>query len=106
MSRKVAIADRAYEELDAACAWWSEHRSPEQALRWYNGFVRALRGLADTYGKCGLATENEEFPFEIRQMTYGLDRKATHRAIFTIRPDLVLVLRVRHLAQEAISPED
>ena len=45
-------------------------------------------------------------PFEIRQLVYGLGRKRTHRAIFTIRPDQVVVLTIRHLAQSDLGSED
>ena len=46
MTCTVAITDRALAELDGFCQWWSENRSTEQALRWYNGFIKAIRGLA------------------------------------------------------------
>ena len=39
-------------------------------------------------------------------LVYGVGRRPTHRAVFTVRSDLVLVLRVRHLAQKEISPDD
>ena len=46
------------------------------------------------------------FPFEVRQMTYGLGSRPTHRALFVIRPDMVYVIAIRHLAQRAVSPDD
>ena len=106
MTYKVALTDRAHDELDHACTWWAENRSPEQALKWYNGFIRAIRSLANDPQRCPLAAENDAFPYEIRQLTYGLGKRPTHRAVFTIRPDLVLVLRIRHLAQQRLSPDN
>jgi len=105
MTYSVAITDRAKDELDQACDWWAEHRSAEQALRWYNGLIAAMKSLGDNPQRCPVAPENHAFPFEIRQLLYGSGRKPTHRAVFTIRPDLVLVLRIRHLAQQEISPD-
>jgi hypothetical protein len=43
MTYKVALTDRAHDELDQVCTWWAENRSPDQALKWYNGFIRANR---------------------------------------------------------------
>ena len=106
MTYKVAITDRAFQELDSACKWWSENRSAEQALRWYNGFIRSIRSLADNPESRPFAPENYAFPHEVRELVYGVGRHPTHRALFTIRSDLVLVLRVRHLAQGEISPDD
>ncbi len=104
MKRQVTITDLAFDELDDAFVWWSKHRSSEQALAWYNGFIAAIKNLADTAEQWALAAENEEFPYEIRQLNYGAGKHRTHRAVYTIRPDMVLVLRVRHLAQDAIKP--
>lgn len=106
MTYKVAVTDRAFDELDSACQWWAEHRSAEQALRWYNRFIKAIRGLANNPERHPLAPENHAFPYELRQFVYGVGRRPTHRAVFTVRPDLVLVLRIRHLAQQEISPDD
>jgi len=102
MSYRVALTDQAREELDQACTWWGENRSPAQAVRWYNGFIEVLQSLAKSPERCPLAAENDAFPYELRQLAYGLGRKPTHRAVFTIRPDMVLVLRIRHLAQRPI----
>ena len=53
-----------------------------------------------------LAFENDQFPYELRQQNYGLGSNPTHRAIFTIRNNVVLILRIRHLAQRLMDPDD
>lgn len=53
-----------------------------------------------------LAPENDHFPYELRQLNYGLGSQATHRAVFTIRDNVVLILRIRHLAQHTLLEED
>jgi hypothetical protein len=55
--------------------------------------------------RCALAPENDRFPYEIRQLNFGIGRKPTHRLVFTIRPKEVVILRVRHLAQQDIDVE-
>jgi len=106
MSYRVVISDRAHEDLETACAWWAEHRSAEQAQRWYDGIAAAIYSLGKKPERCVLAQENDALPYEIRQLHYGVSSRPTHRVIFAIRPDMVLVLRVRHLAQDQLSPDD
>jgi hypothetical protein len=45
-------------------------------------------------------------PIEIRELAYGLGRKPTHRALFAIRPDAVIVYAIRHTAQADVTPDD
>jgi plasmid stabilization system protein ParE len=58
--------------------------------------------LAQNPERCTLAPENGRFPYELRQLNFGVGRKSTHRIIYTIRPIEVVILRVRHLAQQEI----
>ncbi len=102
----VLLTEQAQEEIDDAHEWWAAHRSLAQANQWYIGFYEAMISLERNPDRCSLAPENDRFPYELRQLTYGLGAKPTHRAIFTIRDQIVLVLRVRHLGQRSIGPDD
>jgi len=62
MSYRVVISDRAHEDLEEACSWWAEHRSAEQAQRWYDGIAAAIRSLAKNPERRVLAQENDLFP--------------------------------------------
>ena len=106
MSYQVVVANRAVEELELAARWWAEHRSLGQAERWYDGFIQVILTLDQAPERCSLARESDKFPFEIRQLVYGLGRKRTHRAVFTIRQETVVVLSVRHLAQGDLDSGD
>jgi hypothetical protein len=53
-----------------------------------------------------VAAENGCFPYQIRELHFGLGARPTHRAVFTIRPDIVLVLTIRHAAQSDLAAED
>ena len=106
MSYDVHVTDRAAQQLESAARWWAEHRSAEQATRWYDGFIDAIRGLAEAPDRCAFTRENGRFPYKIRQLVYGLGRRRTHRAVFTICRDMVVVLAIRHLAQRDLGPED
>jgi len=92
--------------LEAGFRWWAENRSAEQAANWFNGFVAALKSLGANPYRCPLAAEDSLFPYEIRQLNFGLGSKPTHRALYTIRPDRVYVFLIRHLSQQTITPDD
>jgi plasmid stabilization system protein ParE len=102
MKYEVVIASRAQQEAQANHDWWAEHRSREQAARWYDEFLKAAFSLEQNPERCAVAPENGSFPYEIRQRSFGIGGKRTHRLVYTIRPKEVVVLRVRHLVQDAI----
>jgi len=106
MSYPIAYTHRALSELDAASEWWARHRSAVQAARWYAGFSAAIDSLAENPDRCPLARENGLFPYELRELHYGLGSRPTHRAVFTIRPDAIVILTIRHVAQKDLTAED
>ena len=106
MIYRVVLSQQAAAELDATADWWSEHRSEEQAGRWYEGFSDAIWALREFPERNPVAAEDDEFPYEIRELHYGLSSRPTHRAVYTIIADNVLILTIRHAAQDRISPED
>jgi plasmid stabilization system protein ParE len=103
---RVTILPRAKLQLLDQAVWWSEHRSAEQAFHWLEGFEQALGSLADNPERCNVARESDAFDRVIRELHYGLRNKATHRAVFEVRADEVIVHCVRHLAQRDLTPED
>jgi plasmid stabilization system protein ParE len=106
MTWPVVITPEAQQNLREAAGWWARHRSAAQAQRWYDGFVEALDSLAEQPLRCPLARENESFPYELRELPYGVGSRPTHRALFAVRPDAVVVLSIRHVAQKDVAPDD
>jgi plasmid stabilization system protein ParE len=107
MTFQVVITAQAAAELQAASVWWAENRDPHQAARWFAEFDEEIRGLAENPYRYAVAREDERFPYEIRQLNFGLSSRPTHRAVFTIvEPDVVLVLTIRHLARDRLDPDD
>ena len=104
--RRVNFAAFADANLDQAYLWWANNRSPEQAGLWYRAISKRMRALATTAQRYALARENYRFPFEVRQMMFGVGRRPTHRVLFTIRDDDVYVIAVRHVSQRLLKPED
>lgn len=106
MSLPVLITSEAEESLRKNTAWWAENRSPEQAQRWYEGFAEAIIGLGDHPHRYPLARENDQFPYDVHVMNYGIGSHPTHRALYTIRPDAVVVISIRSARQRDATPDD
>jgi len=106
MIYRVVLTEQASDDLDATTDWWAAHRDREQAARWFSGIGDKLLTLREYPDRMPLADENEEFPYTLRELHYGVTSRPTHRAVFTIVGDKVLVLRVRHSAQDRITLDD
>jgi hypothetical protein len=102
MKYEVVVTDQAKREAQASHDWWAANRSADQAGRWYNEFIRVAQSLEFMPERWAIAAENESFPYTLRQLNFGIGRRATHRILFAIRQKDVVVLRVRHLAQQPI----
>ncbi len=59
-----------------------------------------IDGLSVDPERHPLAPEAARYGTKLRQIHYGLSRKKTHRAIFEVRENEVLVHAIRHLAQD------
>jgi plasmid stabilization system protein ParE len=100
MSYTVVTTERAAREIEDAAAWWAHQHSVEQAERWYQGIRSAIADLADSPERCAVAPEQQRgLPYDVRELHYGLGSKPTHRVLFTIVGETVLVLTVRHAAR-------
>ena len=106
MKYRVSMTSRAEWQLASAALWWSENRSRQQAAEWLEGFQGALRLLAHNPERWTPPAEHDVFPFAARELTYGLGRRKTHRAVFEIRGDEVIVHCIRHLAQQPLTSDD
>ena len=106
MNLRVVITEQAEREMQSAFNWWAEHRSKRQADRWYAGLAKAIAGLSENPEKHSQSRERDRFAYEIRDLLFGLGRRPTHRAVFTIRGEEVVVLTIRHMAQQDLSPGD
>jgi len=104
--RPIVFSSRARGDIESIGRWWAENRSAEQAWRWVNGILGAIEYLGDDADRHSVALENQSLPVELRQLSFGLGRRPTHRVLFTIRPEGVYIVRVRHVSQDAVGPDD
>ncbi|REJ67483.1 MAG: type II toxin-antitoxin system RelE/ParE family toxin [Planctomycetota bacterium] len=100
MSLSVVVMPRAEADLREIANWWATNRSSEQAGRWLDGILEAIGSLSENPDRRPRAREDRRHRYELRELHFGLGSRATHRVIFTIRPEKVVVLTVRHLAQD------
>jgi plasmid stabilization system protein ParE len=104
--REVLITTRAERELREASRWYIERAPAAVAAKWFDGALKAILSLSKNPERCGLAHESDEFPFELRELLYGSGRKKTHRILFAVRPDKVVVHGIRHMSQRDLTPDD
>jgi plasmid stabilization system protein ParE len=103
---RVVITGPAARDIQAAHDWWAEHRSAEQAARWYTGIHAAINSLKRMPGRCSFAPEQDLLEQGIRQLHFGVGRRPTHRVVFAIDGNDVVVFRVRHSSQDELAGED
>ena len=106
MSLPAIIMPEAEEALWTNAEWWANNRSLEQTQRWYDGFAKAILGLSDHPRRFPIARESDQLPYEVRVMNYGVGSRPTHRALYTIRPDSIVVVSIRSAAQQDANPDD
>lgn len=103
MSYQVELSDRAGRDLENAYRRYAK-QVPETAVRWYNGFLAALEGLANHPQRCPVAPQSRKLGVETRHLLYG--RRRSYGAYFVVRQEMVLVLHIRHTARRQPRPED
>ena len=106
MKHLVVTTERAAQEIVDAAVWWAGERSVTQAERWDEGIRAASAGLQESAEARPVAAERTLAGYELRELHYGLGSRATHRVIFTIVGETVLVLTVRHVARGPIQPDE
>ncbi|MBM80586.1 MAG: plasmid stabilization system [Planctomycetaceae bacterium] len=106
MRFRVIVTETAAQELVSAADWWAENRSVEQARDWYAGFSEAIRSLSKNPERFPICPENNKFHYQIRELHYGIGKRPTHRAIFTIADDYLVILKIRHHAQRDLDEDD
>jgi plasmid stabilization system protein ParE len=103
---RVIITGPAKRDIQEAFDWWTKNRSSEQAARWYVDIHASIQTLRNMPERCSMAAESDLLPQGVRQLPFGLGRQATHRILFAIDGGTVVVLRVRHTSQDALSVDD
>ena len=104
MTFQVELTPIAELQIEKAYQWYRD-RNPEFADRWFRSVMNRISTLQVQPRRWALAVEHEIFPEEVRQLLHGQARNV-YRILFTIRETRVIVLYVRHSAQDPLTEED
>ena len=100
---QVDITDRAQADMRSNALWWKENQSYEQADQWLSGVALAIESLQEMPLRCPIAAEAKRLGIPIRCLFYGVSSRYTHRVLFTIVGEKVIVLRILSTNQNQIS---
>jgi plasmid stabilization system protein ParE len=100
---RVLITGPAKHDIEVAYEWWAKHRSPREAARWYLGIHNAIHSLSEMPQRCSLAPETDLLSQGVRQLFFGIGPRQTHRIVFSLDGNSVIVLRVRHTSQNLLA---
>lgn len=106
MKYQIRFTSKAIDSMAAEARWWAKHHSEAQALRWYDGFMNAIESLRDMPARCSLARENVRVNFDLHEFHYGTGSHSTHRALFRIEDEKVIILLIRRHSQSDVIDDD
>jgi plasmid stabilization system protein ParE len=103
MSWRAVIADRAARDIAEQFHWLQRH-SPGAANRWRASLLAAIDSLEDDPESYPEAAE-AQWHDGLREFYLG-KRRNLHRILFELQAPFVIILRVRHAAQDFLGPDD
>ena len=103
MSFRVVLARRATREIEDHFHWLSQ-RSRAAAERWRDSVIDAVTALEENPEGRPEAPE-AQYHAGLRQLLHD-KRRQVHRILFEVHDDTVVILRVRHAAQDLLGPSD
>ena len=92
MKFQLRIKDEAQTNILRNAVWWSDHHSHLKAEEWIYAVYQQIDDLVSMPERHGLARENVEFPFDLRQKLVGLGPRPSYRVLFRIVGNYVEVL--------------
>lgn len=107
MLRSIKVQPEAEEDLLRNLLWWATNHSTQKgALEWHlivQSQIRLIGSHSESYPP---SRENEDFPYEIRDALIGKGKRGSYRAVFTVKDDTIVVLRVLRASQGQLRPVD
>jgi len=105
MSFVVRELPKARHDKDSIFRWLYE-RSPAGAIVWLDAYDSLAERLQQDAATCGLAPENADCEFEVRQALFKTRRGRVYRALFFVEGAEVFILRVRGPGQAPVTPQE
>ncbi len=72
MTFRVIVDDKAIDDIERNALWWAENHSAAEALRWYELAFKKIHSLDELPTRHALSRENDDFPYELRDLLFGL----------------------------------
>ncbi len=85
MTFRVIILRQAHRTSIVTRTGGADHHSFEQPVRWSDKVYDQISTLASFPESNGLSSENDGFPYAIRDKVVGLGSRPDYRAVFTIQ---------------------
>jgi plasmid stabilization system protein ParE len=109
MAFRVEISPRAFNDLDEIADYIKQRSSFEQAERWFNGIIAAIRTLEHSPHRCHVAEESEELGEEVRVLLHG-KRNRRYKVYYSVQQitpsaGAVRIFHVRHWARGTPDPD-
>ncbi|HEV2382189.1 MAG TPA: type II toxin-antitoxin system RelE/ParE family toxin [Terriglobia bacterium] len=108
MAFRVEISPRAFNDLDEIAEYIKQRSSFEQAEKWFNGIIAAIRTLEHSPHRCRVAEESEELGEEVRVLLHG-KRNRRYKVYYSVQQTAltgtVRVFHVRHWARRSLNPD-
>jgi plasmid stabilization system protein ParE len=101
MTFRVETTAAAEQEADAILDWLLSQHAGDVCTRWFLALRDAIASLSQFLDRCALAPESAIFPFEVRQLLYGL-APHVYRILFMTRDETVYILHIRHGRRQLI----
>jgi plasmid stabilization system protein ParE len=104
-SHEVEFTRKATADFDEALFWYRE-RSDEAASKWIAAVEGALDVLEQHPQTFPRAREDGMRGTSLHECAIGAGRRLTHRLIFAIRPDKVVVYAIHHVSRKDLTIDD
>lgn len=109
MAFRVEISPRAFQDLDEIAQYIKQNGSFEQAEKWFNGIIAAIRTLQQMPNRCPMAVESEDVGQEVRLLLHGT-RHRRYKIYFSVQErtpsaGTVHVFHVRHWARKDLTSD-
>ncbi len=103
---EVSFTPRAVADFDETLDWYRT-QSSGAANKWIAAVETMLDTLEQAPGQFPKAREDgATVGVSLREYSFGAGRRRTHRAVFAIRPNTVVVYAIHHLSRRDINVED
>ena len=109
MAFRVEISPRTFNDLDEIAEYIKQRSSFEQAEKWFNGIIAAIRSLEHSPHRYHVTEESEELGQEVRVLLYG-KRNRRYKVYYSVQETApstgtLRVFHVRHWARRSLDPD-